>query len=188
VVNLQNPMLISCVLAGFLWVIAFIELTIAAIFGIILILFLGGLFVFSKVLDKNKSKTKLSNEPFNRQKLLALERFVLLLERSKASAFVQRIAYEGLSVGQYQQLCVEELRQEFNHNLTQQLYVSETLWGKIEEAVQKNIARINTAAMQLDSSEPAIQLAKVLVNQSVEQGENDLNSVLQYLRQEAQLG
>lgn len=61
-------------------------------------------------------------------KLQAYERITLFLERLKITNLVLRFPISGSKPAEYCELLSMGIQQEFEHNLVQQLYVSEKLW------------------------------------------------------------
>ena len=58
---------------------------------------------------------------------------------------------------------LQNIREEFEHNLAQQLYVSEKTWQLITTAREELIKQINLAVSNLPESATAEQLASVLL-------------------------
>ena len=70
-------------------------------------------------------------------RLAAYERLTLLMERTKPDVMVLRFDLSNLSVVQVQQLLLTTVREEFEHNMAQQIYVSLELWAMIGTAREK---------------------------------------------------
>ena len=75
-------------------------------------------------------------------KLQAYERITLLLDRISLSKLLVRVAPISEDIEAYKSLLISTLNQEFEHNLTQQIYVSDECWNAI-------IASKNTIITQL---------------------------------------
>ena len=114
----------------------------------------------------------------------AYERFALLLERTKLDNLVIRFEVGSLSVIQLQQLLLTAIREEYDHNMAQQIFVSQELWGLIGQARESIVKLINTTAMQCHSSKNGMDYAKLLVAtfNSVNETPNDV--ALDYLKEE----
>lgn len=67
-------------------------------------------------------------------RLQAYERMALFLERIDPNQLVMRIHTTGLTVSQEQNLLLTAIRSEFEHNLSQQIYISDAVWEKICDA------------------------------------------------------
>lgn len=101
-------------------------------------------------------------------RLQAYERIILFLERISPQHLVTRVFKPGLSVQSFQHLLVQNIREEYAHNISQQLYVSASAWEQVKTAQEEMIRQINTAAAQLDSQEAATGLSNKLLSMSVE--------------------
>lgn len=91
-------------------------------------------------------------------RLQAYERFVLFLERSEPGGLLMRLNSPGLTALQLQSLAVKTIREEFDYNISQQLYISIPLWQMIKKCKEEAIAMINQATIELpaDSSSEAL--------------------------------
>lgn len=96
-------------------------------------------------------------------KLLAYERVILLIERLKPDSLIPRTLTSGLKSKEYQLLLINEIRKEFEYNLSQQLYLSENSWELIVRYKDHIITIINTAAAEFDSQHTATDLARKIL-------------------------
>ncbi|MFO7977540.1 MAG: hypothetical protein R6U64_02670 [Bacteroidales bacterium] len=117
-------------------------------------------------------------------RLQAYERIILFLERISPQHLVMRVFKPGLSVQDFQQVLVQAIREEYAHNLSQQLYVSVPAWELVKNAKEEMIRQINTAAAQLDQQEAATGLSNKLLSMSVEKMAT--RKAMDYLKNEAQ--
>ena len=60
-----------------------------------------------------------------------------------------RVNKAGLTAEQFHGLLISSIREEFEHNLSQQLYISFGAWELVKTAKEEMISLINTAASQL---------------------------------------
>jgi hypothetical protein len=93
-------------------------------------------------------------------KLQAYERLVLLAERIALPNLVTRIPAGDLTVRQYQSVLVEQVKAEFDHNLSQQIYVSPTAWQAVSNLREQNIFIINSIAQALPGDLKGTELAR----------------------------
>ncbi len=116
----------------------------------------------------NKSQTdkdKTATQTIINLKLLAYERIILLTERLKPDSLIPRTISTTLSYKEYQILLLNEIRKEFEYNLSQQLYLSENTWTIVTNFKNNMTTLINTAAADCSSDATAHQLAqKILEN------------------------
>jgi hypothetical protein len=83
-------------------------------------------------------------------RLQALERMSLFCERISPGNLLLRLAPDGLSVGEYRVALMLAIRQEYEHNITQQVYLSDKLWQIIKLGSDDIVSMINLAAEELD--------------------------------------
>jgi hypothetical protein len=72
-----------------------------------------------------------------------------------------------LTIGQYRKTLVEAVRQEFDYNITQQVYLSDEAWNHAVSAKSQVISLINKIAGTLGSEASASDLAKELINAEI---------------------
>jgi hypothetical protein len=101
-------------------------------------------------------------------RLQAYERVVLFLERISPGNLVMRIHKPNLGVKQFQQTLIHTIRQEYDHNLSQQLYLSAEAWEKVKGAKEEMIRQINIAAARLDEKATSTDLSNIIFEMSVD--------------------
>ena len=94
-------------------------------------------------------------------RLQAYERLTLLCDRVSVPNTLLRIRMPGMTVGELRGALMLAISQEFDHNTSQQLYVSETLWQIISFAKNDTLNFIAQTATDLDPKSNA----EVLVNE-----------------------
>jgi hypothetical protein len=97
--------------------------------------------------------TKASRNIVMPLRLQAYERMALFLERIDPNQLVLRIHAPGLTVAEEQNLLMTAIRSEYEHNISQQIYISNETWKSITDAMDDVITIINTVAEQIDSFE-----------------------------------
>ncbi len=76
----------------------------------------------------------------------AYERLILFLERIHPERLVFRVNKPGMSARLMQSDVLKVIRDEFDHNLTQQLYISNEAWASVIAAKEETIKILNKAA------------------------------------------
>lgn len=105
-------------------------------------------------------------------RLQAFERMCLFLERLAPGNLVLRLNTGSMSAKELQHLMIMEIREEFNHNLSQQIYMSDESWKNIKNTVEDVIALINTSAEKLSENAKSVELARLIFNE-MEKRETD---------------
>ena len=96
-------------------------------------------------------------------RLRAYERLMLVLERTMPSTLIlNTIKPEMTNLELHSQL-LTTIRQEFSHNISQQIYVSDELWIHIRGAHESLLKLVNTCASQCNPTNPAAELAERII-------------------------
>lgn len=119
-------------------------------------------------------------------RLQAFERFVLFLERVHPTNLIMRLNSPELSAKQLQSLVARTIREEFEYNLSQQLYISVPLWEMIRNAKEETIAMVNQAASELADEATAADLVKKIFSLTIEKGKLPVEEALDEIKLELQ--
>jgi hypothetical protein len=120
-------------------------------------------------------------------RMQAYERLVLLLERIEPAGLLVRTNLPGMNASQLQSALVQSVRSEFEHNLSQQLYVSSKAWEMVRNAREEAIKRINTAAMKLPGDATSADLASLILINDIDAEQSVVKGALDVLKAEARL-
>lgn len=93
-------------------------------------------------------------------RLQAYERFILFLERIVLDKLILRVNRAGMDAKFLQAALLKTVEEEFNHNLTQQLYVSVATWETVKQVKEETIKIINIAGANLPENAKGADLAK----------------------------
>ena len=96
-------------------------------------------------------------------KMRAYERLTLFLERITPESMFGRFDISGLTNIQLQQMLIRAVRDEFEHNVSQQIYVSSEAWVFVRNAREFMVQFINSCAVQCEPDGDSMQLAKMLL-------------------------
>jgi hypothetical protein len=119
-------------------------------------------------------------------RLQAYERMTLFLERISPQNLLIRLNNPGFSSREFQRLLLDEIRNEYNHNVSQQVYMSEELWNKIRNAKEDLIITINESASQLQTESTGIDLSKKIFEMVMNKNVDLISLALTELRNEIQ--
>jgi hypothetical protein len=119
-------------------------------------------------------------------RLQAYERMCLFLERISPDNLVKRVNKEGLNVAQLQYLLLNEIREEFNHNLSQQVYMSDDSWKIIKNAKEELVMLVNQSAKELGEEAKSIELVKRIFEHYMEQKVDSIQYALTQIKTEIQ--
>ena len=101
-------------------------------------------------------------------RLQAYERVILLLERMEPAKVVNRIIKPGMTAKQIRLQIVSEIINEYDHNITQQLYVSHNSWEAVKKAKEDAIKLVSVTGAKIDPNAPAIEYSTKLLEVQAE--------------------
>lgn len=140
-----------------------------------------------EVNKKLENELKLKNKDLIiPMRLQAYERMMLLLERLNPHSMIFRIQKPGMSAVTFQTLLLQTIRQEFEHNLAQQLYISPEAWAMVKTAKEDLIKLINTAASNVQPDADATQLSKAIISLQAEKSKQTSDSAILMMKKEIQ--
>jgi CMP-N-acetylneuraminic acid synthetase len=99
-------------------------------------------------------------------RLQAYERMALFLERISIPSLVVRVRPKSADKNAYEQLLIRTIENEFDHNLSQQIYMSDDCWNIIKAAKNATIQSIRKAGMS--ESDSADKLREDILNETME--------------------
>jgi hypothetical protein len=118
--------------------------------------------------------------------LQAYERLVMLSERIALPNLISRANQPGLDARQMQVLLLESIKQEYEYNMTQQIYVSPVAWEAVRNLKEQTMLIINQVGAAMPSDASGVDLNKVLMDVMMKQQKGQLHSiVLEALNYEA---
>lgn len=117
-------------------------------------------------------------------RLQAYERMSLFLERISLSHVIVRVNDPSYNVAQFQQMLLADIRNEFQHNLSQQVYMSDQTWVLIKKSMEDVVSTINMAASVLPPDSRGIELARKVFEIQSERADEPTAPALKYLKDE----
>jgi hypothetical protein len=129
------------------------------------VLILGGMYLtIKKFIDRDRELRLLEIKKSMHKdsmplKLQAIERMVLFLERISPDTLLPRLHRGGISSGQLHSDLLSTIRSEFEHNLTQQVYLSNEVWNDVKNAKEELLKIINTAASETGQQATGVHLS-----------------------------
>lgn len=96
-------------------------------------------------------------------KLQAYERLVLLAERIALPSLITRVPPGDLDIRQMQAILIDQIKNEFDYNLSQQIYVSPQAWHAVSNLKEQNIFIINQVSQTLPPDAKGMELSMRLI-------------------------
>jgi hypothetical protein len=119
-------------------------------------------------------------------RLQAYERIILFLERISPENLIMRIARPEMSALQLQSELVRVIREEFEYNLSQQIYISATGWELVKNAKEETIRLINVASGKITENTTSGDLVRAMLDLSMETEKLPVNAAIDEVKKEVQ--
>lgn len=117
-------------------------------------------------------------------RLTAYERLVLLMERISPDSMLVRLQQENQNALMFHAALLTDIRAEFEHNLTQQVYVTDEAWSVVKNAKESIVQLVNTCASHVKPTDSSVMLAQLILKayETAEQSPTEL--AIKYLKSE----
>lgn len=145
---------------------------------IVIIFVIGGA---TYILFSKNGKEKSTPGPVNpslQMQLNAYERLVLLADRIALPNLISRVNKNGITAREMQVLLTENIKEEFNHNITQQIYVSADAWNALKNLKEQNLLIVNQLANLLPPHASGLDLNKKLLEYLISDKKGSLHEVV----------
>lgn len=146
-------------------------------------------FLIKKFLD-NQHRLKILEMKMQMQKdtlplrFQAYERLVLFLERITPNNLLHRIYQPGYTVKEFHLELLSVIRQEFEHNITQQVYVTPEAWSSVKTARDEVIKLLNRAASGVINEEKGAMLNKAVFEMIMNENWDAVQPCIDVLKEE----
>ena len=125
-----------------------------------------------------------SKQVINPIRLQAYERLAMFMERMKPESLLLRNPAGNLNAGQYRTILLTSIRSEFEHNLSQQVYVSGALWEATKKSKEELAKIINLAVGKIGVEAAGTDLASQILEFYLQIEIPPSDIALELLRQE----
>ena len=134
----------------------------------LIVLLIAVLLILNHFAKSEKTKLryeliKSSNKIITPVRLQAYERIILFLERIRPDTMALRITKPKMSAKQIQREMLKSIREEFSHNLSQQLYVSDETWSAAVYAKEQVTRLVNLAGTKIEKDANSQAYTAVLI-------------------------
>lgn len=130
------------------------------------------------IMPKGKITDEKPHSEINKMQLQAYERLLILVDRIALPNLISRINQPGANAKEMQLLLIQNIRQEFDYNITQQIYVSPTAWDAIKNLKEQNLLIVNQLANVLPHNANALDLNKLLLEFLMSDKKGSLHEVV----------
>jgi len=147
--------------------------------------------ILKTLIDDNRNlrewEYRMNNQKFTTPlRLQAYERLIVFLERISPDALILRSQTTKMTAGRLHHDILKLINHEFEHNLSQQLYVSTNAWIVVKNAKENTIKFINLVASKVNSKSPAMELSKTIVDTMIQSRDSATSIAIDYLKKEVQ--
>lgn len=117
-------------------------------------------------------------------RLQAHERLIVFIERINPSNLLLRLHQPGISLFALQNMALNEIKNEYQHNITQQLYVNVVSWQIVRKLKEDTIAMINSTVQGMPQPAEGIDLSKKILQHMSELDENPYELAINIIKKE----
>jgi hypothetical protein len=154
-----------------------------------LVLFVTVIYMVNRYFNDEDQKRKLQAVLNNQNmitplRLQAYERAILFLERISPESLIMRVNKSGYTSQQLHSEMMNTIRSEFEHNLSQQIYISHRAWEMLKIARGRTIQFINSIAEKVPRDGPAINLSKAILESLVDAEKAPVTDAIVFIKKE----
>ncbi|RAJ20693.1 DUF7935 family protein [Pedobacter cryoconitis] len=117
-------------------------------------------------------------------RLQAHERMIVFIERINPANLFVRLYQPGISAKELQAVILNEIRTEYQHNVTQQLYVNPVSWNVLRKLKEDTLAMLNNAVAGLPADASGIDLSRKVLEHMAAIPENPYDLSLELIQKD----
>ncbi len=118
-------------------------------------------------------------------RLQAYERLSLLIERISPTSMIPRVKVAQMSAKELQVALLNNIRQEYEYNLTQQIYVSSQLWALVTNLKEETVNMVASISSNMPEDASASELAREIFQSMLNtKGGFPTTKILEVLKEE----
>ncbi len=157
-----------------------------------LVVFLVTYFTLKKMLDEDYRRKELElkskrSTDLTPMKLQAYERLTILLERIRLDNLVMRLADPNLSATEFKHRLSASINEEFNHNVSQQIFISDQAWIMVKAAKEDALNTINNCYKDMSEFSKSPDLGKAILQDVLDRKNDVVASAIGFLKKEIDL-
>lgn len=159
----------------------YMDTSAMVMFAVVILGGIAGLYTYFYFKDKKSSgkfKVPTDTQASTALRLQAYERLVLLVDRIALPNLVSRINVQSSTAREMQSLFIQTIKQEYDHNITQQIYVSPEAWEAVRNLKEQNMLIINQVSAFLPENASGPELSKSLMELLMENPKASLHMIV----------
>ncbi len=147
------------------------------------------IYIVMKYLHYEETREKLSIEKARLEIVLparmqAYERIILFMERTQPENLVRRVLKNNIPARSFQAELAATVRGEYEHNVSQQIYISQTAWAMVKTATEETVRLINVAGAKVSANDSATELGEKIIEISTQIGKFPTHMAIEYIKKE----
>ena len=152
------------------------DVTISIVISVVALL----IAILSFYVSKNKKPQQTVADRYNSVplQLQAYERLAVLCERIAIPNLISRVSHPLATAKEMQALLIETIKQEFEYNASQQIYVSKVTWDAVRNLRDQSMLIINQVANVLPPEAKANDLNKQLLQVMMDHQDAALHTIV----------
>lgn len=120
--------------------------------------------------------------------LQAYERLSIFVERIHPRSLISRLYQSNLTAQEFQYILLHHIQEEFEHNLSQQIYVSNEVWKTVTAVKEQEMAMVNSVGNSLNPQAPARELSdKIMAYLQNSEASKPVEIALEIINNEAKM-
>lgn len=135
-------------------------------------------YIFTLKSEKTETTGTIVSGPTSQMQLSAYERLILLVDRIALHNLVSRLNQPGASARDMQMLLTQSIKEEFDYNITQQIYVSAEAWNAVKNLKEQNMLVVNQIAATLPANATGLDLNKFILEYLMVDKKGSLHEVV----------
>lgn len=149
---------------------------------IIIVLLIAGFIVYLSYQQNKKdtieTESQTGDGAIRTLRLQAYERLTLLIDRIALPNLISRVSQNGISARDMQLLLTRSIREEYDYNISQQIYVSADAWNAVKNLKEQNLLVVNQFASALPPNATGLDLNKLLLEYLMTDKKGQLHEVV----------
>lgn len=119
-------------------------------------------------------------------RIQAHERLIVFVDRLNPTNLLVRLHQQGIELATLQAGILNEIKSEYQHNITQQLYVDSVTWNVVKKLKDDTFAMINHAVSGLPAGSNGIELSKAVLQHIATIKENPYDLTIELIKKDIQ--
>ncbi len=120
-------------------------------------------------------------------KLQAYERLTLLLDRISPENLVLRLSKSGQSATSLRHALIQTINSEYNHNISQQIYISNDAWKMIQAVKEKLLETIEDCYKNCNDTSSGPDLGRLILARMMTGNYTDTQRAIELLKTEIEI-